>query len=499
MRKSRRAGLLAAVFGIAVLGAGASAFAEETLADAIALAYSTNPTILSQRSVTRNADEAYFRTRAGMGPTLSADLSVTGGSTTDIVNGTGTADSGRVSASASATQTLYSGGRLSANMEAQRASLLSSREGLRSIEQRVLQQVVQAYTDVRRAEQQLDIAKEQVDVLVRQKDEAQARFEVGANTITDVAQAESRLATARTQLTSAQNTLDNARAQYQTVVGKNPEDLAPEPSLNDALPTSLDEAFQTAQKNSPALRQAYLAERQTAALVSAAKAAWRPSVTVSTGPSYLNNNSSTPGSHFGSGVPALGAYNPSGGWTTTGTLSIPLYPGRTIASSVRTAEETHRQAQIEIETQLRSLNQSVTQAWSGLIAARSQIQSQQEAVRATQLASQGTREEQQVGLRTTLDLLNAEQELRQAEQGLVNAQFQEYTAATALLQAMGVLSPQTFGANVDTYDPSQHFDEINGGTAIFQPVLETLDRIGAAPIEAYKPSAGEVVPEFTAP
>lgn len=486
MRTSRRAGLLAAVFGIALIGTGASAFAEETLADAIALAYETNPTILSQRSITRNADEAYFRTRAGLGPTLSADITVAGGTSNDLINGAGGSSSASATASASATQTVYSGGRLSANMEAQRASLLSSREGLRSIEQRVLQQVVQAYTDVRRAQQQLDIAKEQVEVLVRQKDEAKARFEVGANTITDVAQAESRLATARTQLTSAQNTLDNARAQYLTVIGKNPEDLAPEPSLASVLPASLDEAFSVAQTNSPALRQAYLSERQTAAQISAAKAAWRPNVTVRVGPSYTNN--------FGTGI--LG---PTGALTTSGTISIPLYPGRTTASTVRSAEETHRQSEIEIETQLRTLNQSVTQAWNALVAARSQIQSQQEAVRATQLASQGTREEQQVGLRTTLDVLNAEQELRQAEQGLVNAQFQEYTAATALLQAMGVLSPRTFGADVEIYDPADHFDEINGGAAIFAPVVESLDRIGAAPIAPYKPTAGEVVPDFTAP
>jgi outer membrane protein len=485
----RRAALFAAVFGSGTLALAAAASAE-TLADAIALAYETNPTLLTQRSILRNADEAYFRTRASLGPTISADLTASGSTDNDLIDGGGGASGGNLSAGLNVNQTIYSGGRLRATMEAQRASLLSARESLRRVEQQVLQQVVSAYTGVRRAEQQLAIAEEQVAVLERQENESQVRFEVGANTITDVAQSQARLAGARTSLISAQNTLNNARTQYLTVVGQMPEDLQPEPALDGYLPDSQGQAFDVAAEFNPQLRSTYLSERQQAAGVSQARAARRPTVSVRAGVSAAQSNSSFGGGGFG---------DPTAGLTSSITASVPIYAGRTTESSIRSAEESLRQANISIDAQIRSLNQSVQEAWNALVAAGAQIESQREAVRATELAAEGTREEQQAGLRTTLDVLNAEQELRQAEQSLVNAEFNRYISAVALLVAMGVLEPEMFGATVAEYDPQVHFDAINGFDLPWVPLIERIDAIGAAPIPERIPAPGETVPVFEAP
>jgi len=488
MRVSRKMGLLAAVFGSGLVAFAAMPAAAETLADAIALAYATNPTILSQRSLLRISDETYYVTNRALGPTVSVGATITGATNNDLNDNGEASSSAGLSADIIADQTIYSGGRLRANLAAQEATLKAARESLRRVEMQVLENVVEAYTAVRRAERSLTITNENVAVLMRQRDEAQARFEVGASTRTDVAQAESRLAQARGQLTAAQNTLDNARAQYRTVVGRSPEQLAPEPALGAYLPASQAIAFQIAELNSPILRAAYLEERSSAARISAARAARRPTITISTGVGYRQDN------------PAFGA--PSGfgdssnDLTTAARVSIPLYSGLTTSSTIRSAIEANRGDNINIESERRNLDQSVTVAWNALVSAHAQIISQQEAVRAASLAFEGTREEQQVGLRTTLDLLNAEQELRTAQLNLVNAQFSEYTAQTSLLNAMGKLTPETFGAQVDTYDPKKHFNDVNDFGLPWEPVVKTIDSILAAPIPQRQPMPGENVPTF---
>lgn len=487
MRVSRKNGLLAAVFGSGVLALTAMPAAAETLADAIALAYATNPTILSQRSILRNADETYYRTDRTLGPTVTADAALTGNTDNDFLNSFRGSQGAGVSVGVNAAQTIYSGGRLTSNLASQAATLQSQRESLRRVEMAVLQNVVEVYTAVRRAERQLAITTENVSVLQRQREEAQARFEVGNQTRTDVAQADSRLASSRSQLTSAQNTLDNARVQYRTVVGRSPEQLEQEPSLAALLPASQAQAFEVAEQNNPTLRSAYLQERASAAQIAAARAARRPQVTLQTGVTYSDANSSIGG----------GGFSDSGGVTTSARVSVPIFTGLTTSSTIRSARETNSNDNINIEAQRRNLNQTVTQSWNALVSARAQIISQDEAVRAATLAAEGTREEQQVGLRTTLDLLNAEQELRNAQLAFVNAQFAEYTAQAALLNAMGRLAPESFGAQVTAYDPQKHFNEVNSFGLPWEPLVKSLDRIGAPAIPNRQPTAGENVPTLT--
>ena len=504
MRNSRRAGLLAAVFISGLVAAPVMASAE-TLADAIALAYKSNPNLLRQRSSLRNSDEAYFRTRAGLGPSLTANLTVSAASSTDLLHGGGpsptfgsttssdnTNSSIGLTASATANQTIYSGGAKAAAMDSQRDSLLSARESLRTTEQTLLQQVVSAYTGVRSAEQQLVIAQAQLDSNKEAYNQATAKFQAGAATRTDQAQAESRVAQSQTSLTSAQNTLANARITYLTVIGQMPGTLAEQPALDSALPASEAAAYAIAQQNSPTLRQAYLQERISAEAIVTAKAAYRPTVTLNTGPTF-SDTARFPGVGFGYG-------NTSGQWASSLTMSVPIYPGRTTASSVRSAEETNASDRISIESARRTLNQQINTAWNALVAARSQMISQTQAVTAQTLTTEGTIEQFKQGLSTSLDELNAQLELATAQQALVTAKFAEYNAGVALLVAMGQISPDTFGAKVENYDPLAHFNQINGSADLpWTPLIENLDRIGTQPPPAYVPAPGEVVPQFKAP
>ncbi|RYF92356.1 MAG: hypothetical protein EON95_12695, partial [Caulobacteraceae bacterium] len=210
MFKSRKAGLLAAICTAGIIaGTAAPAFAE-SLADAIALAYQTNPTLREQRANLRALDETVVQARSGYRPDISASLSYGisydrfGSPQGNILTGIND-DSRGSSTSAGITidQPLYTGGRVRSQINAAQADIETGRQNLRTVESNVLSQVIQFYVDVRRDIESLRIADENVAVLQRQLDEARARFEVGEITRTDVAQAEARLAASKAQQSNA--------------------------------------------------------------------------------------------------------------------------------------------------------------------------------------------------------------------------------------------------------------------------------------------------------
>jgi outer membrane protein len=499
MRNCRRGALLATVLSFGVAASAASSVHAESLMDAIALAYQTNPQILTQRSILRNADELYYRTQRAIGPTITADVTLGATAVNDFDpsqtcfptssgNVCSTSDrflsTDSTSATVNITQPIYSGGRLTANIKAQEAAVLAAREDLRRIESAVLLQVVADYVEVNRAAEAVSIAEANVVVLTRQQQEAQTRFEVGASTKTDVAQAESRLAVAQTSLIQARAQLANAQANYGRDVGQPPGKLDKEPDISSLVPNDAAAAFDVAQDANPALRAAYLRERQSAQLVAAARSAYRPTVT---------------GTVQGGYIPDIFGQDRDRSITAGIRATVPLYTGLTTASTIRSAIETNNQDKIAIENQRRTLLQQIATSYNNLVSAQSSIASNQTAVDASNLAQMGTREEQQVGLRTTLDVLNAEQEYRAAQLNLVNARANAYTAEVTLLNAMGKLDVGVFAANTPRYDPKAHFDKVNKFGLPYEPVIKSIDQILAPKAPAREPGKNEIVPKFDKP
>lgn len=485
MSKRLRGRLLAAIFSLGFAGLAIPA-SGETLAEAISLAYETNPTLASQRATQRALDESYVQARAGWRPTLTLSATATESEARAPfglrdVNGDGVVDfnapdsitrSRGSSAGVSFSQPLWTGGRTAAAVSAVHADILQGRENLRRIEQQVLQAVITSYVDVRRDQEALRIRQENVAVLERQLDESEARFEVGEITRTDVAQSEARLAAARAQLQSAQAQLAVSRAAYASVVGQNPGELAPVPSLAYLLPSDVEQAFDIAERFSPTLRAQQYAEMASRARVAGARAERMPQV------------SATASATFGGG--ALDDFDRDlySRETRAGvTVSIPLFAGGVITSRVRQAIDRNAADRISIETQRRNMLQQVTQGWNQLIASRANIESTAEQVRAASIAAEGTRQEQQVGLRTTIDVLNAEQELRQAQLNQISAFRDEYVAATVVLTAMGRLEAKNLIPEVPQYDPAAHFRKlrVTWGWVPWEEPISVVDRILALP------------------
>jgi outer membrane protein len=494
MWNSRRAGLLAAACSMGLMAGLASAARAETLTDALALAYQTNPTLQAQRANQRVTDEGVVQAKTAFRPSLSgaADYSA---SRVDYANTqgnflTGTYDKLTQSASGanlSLSQPLYTGGRATAGLSAAQADVMAGREDLRSVEQSVLGQVIQAYVDVRRDQERLRIAQENVNVLSRQLDESNARFEVGEITRTDVAQSEARLASARASLSSVQALLAGSRASYAAVVGQNPTDLAQEPSLAGLLPAGVEQAFDLVDQNNPSIQAARYAEQAAAARVAEARAARRPIVSARAGVGWNSE-----GRVNGSGS-QFADYDRSVSGSVT--ASVPIFTGGLTNSQVRASIERENAARIAVEGAKRTALQQISTAWNNLLAARANLVSNQEQVRASKIAFEGVRQEQQVGLRTTLDVLNAQLELSNAEVALVVARRDEYVASASVLQAMGVLNVANLAPDVERYDPVKSYNKVNHaiGWVPWEPAVRVIDKLGAPSIPA-KPIPKDAAP-----
>ena len=514
MSMSFRSRLLAATL-LAMGGVAAAAGARaETLADALALAYENNPTLQAQRASQRALDESYVQARTNWRPTLTFGASATynenripkraasqdtnGDGVPDTFGAFGVREANASRIGVSFTQPIWTGGRVAASVNAANADVLAGRENLRRVESQVISTVIQAYADTRRDQESLRIRQENVNVLTRQLQESQARFDVGEITRTDVAQSQARLAQAKALYQSSVAQLAVTRATYATFVGQNPGDLAPEPSLDYLLPGDPDQAFQIAEQFNPQLRAQQFAEQASRARVAGARADRMPNVSANgsygfAGPA-IPDRPSDPFQHdlFSRGV------------TATVQLSVPIFNGGLTSSRVRAAVERNTVDRITVEGVRRNVLQGVTQFWSQLIAARSNITSSEEQVRAARIAAEGTRQEQQVGLRTTIDVLNAEQELRQAELNQVSARRDEYVAAANVLATMGRLEAKNLIPSVAQYDAAKNFRKLRmtWGWVPWEEPIAILDRLATpwpagAPVE--KPHEAAIGPGLQPP
>ncbi len=439
-------------------GAGPDAAPQpDTLPGALALAYNSNPTLQAQRAALDAASEGVTIARGDRFPQISAeagyqyvDLDRTDnvGNFNESFNTTTFGDRDSQTTTFSATlgisQTLYAGGRVRAGIKAAEADREAARAGLLATEQGVLLSVVDAYVAVRRDQEVVGIRANNVAVLSRQLEAADDRFEVGEVTRTDVAQAEARLAGARTQLAAARADLASTRAVYEQVVGQAAGSLAPPPAL-PLLPATLTDAADISFDQNPEIVAARFAEASARANVRAARSAFRPSISASASAGLSQDRGEfIQGRADGTDIFAASGDTDQDDETIAAgvTASIPLFTGGANGARVRQARAAENQARLQVRETERAVLADVTSAWNNLLAARAQIESSQEQVRASEVAFEGVEQEALVGGRTTLDVLDAEQELLDARLALVTAESNAYVAAFALLQATGGLTAQ---------------------------------------------------------
>jgi outer membrane protein len=487
MLKRSRVLASAAVVAL-VTGLGAPAWAE-TLQEAIALAYQTNPSLLAQRANQRALDETVVQARSGLRPTVSASaganytrsdfptvtsfVDTNGDGIPDTQVSTSSSDTNSGNVGVSLSQNIWTAGRTSLAIDQARAGVMAGRENLREIEQSVMLSVIQAYVNVTRDMEILRIRQENLAVLQRQLEETSARFEVGEITRTDVAQAEASLAQSEADLASAQAQLSTTRAAYAAVVGQSPADLEAAPAL-PPVPTDFDAAMEAALQHNPGVLSAGYSLQSAEAAVAAARAEYLPSVRATASYGGTTND-----------LNDLGELADRRSFTAGATLSVPLFTGGLNRSRVAQALEQSNAAQIAVEGERRSVLQNVSAAFAQVLSTRSNVAAGEEGVRAAGVAAEGVRQEAQVGLRTTLDVLNQEVTLRASQTALANARAAEYVARASLLSAMGQLEGPNLNPNLDVYDAKANYDRVrNRGGLPWDGVIEALDRVASPPVVA---------------
>lgn len=432
-----------------------------TLADALAIAYETNPQLAAQQASLRATDENVAIANGGWRPTISA-----GGTyafqqyffNPVVVPGIGTFSSisgHPLQAAITVTQPILRGGRTYAQIGRAKAQVRAARAQLIAAEQTVLLSAATAYMDVVRDTQVLRLRQHNVEVLQKQAEATQAQFNAGSLTRTDVAQSQARLAAAQSDLTAAQSQLAISNANFVQSIGRMPETLEIEPALPPALPTGVDDSITLALKQNPAIVQARENEVVADYSVNDAIGAMLPTLSLqgqyglSQGAliSPLGTVNTTPG---GSASHAL---------TITGQLNVPIYQAGVEEATLRQAKELHAQAQLNVTVSDRQVRDAVAIAWAQFEAAEASIASNEAAQRANEIAFEGVSKEQQVGGRTILDVLNAEQELLNAAVALVSAKRNAEVAAFQVLASAGALTAKNLALKVTLYDPLLHYDD----------------------------------------
>lgn len=434
-----------------LLANGAARADTFSLTEALGVAYETNPQLDAQRAALRATDESVAKANGLWRPSINAQGQY--GTQHYEFSGPGippgsAANTHPLQGQVTLNQPIFRGGRTWAELSKAKALVRAGRAQLTGVEQTVLLAAVAAYMDVVRDEAILGLRQHNVDVLSKQLKAVELQFKVGELTRTDVAQSSARLAGAQSALVSAQGQLAVSRANYQKVIGRPVESLARTTAL-PALPGTLEDAEALADKQSPTLIAAQETERAADYAVDDSIGVLLPQVSVQAQYGYSAAQS------FG-GVLAQPTTNST---SLIAQLTVPLYQGGADEAGVRQAKQLHSQAQLNVVDARRQARESVDAAWETYLSAHSAIESNEAQVKANELAYEGVRREQEVGARTVLDVLNAEQELLNSQVAVVTSQRDAEVAAYQLLAATGRLTARDLGLKVTFYDPNVYYDE----------------------------------------
>ena len=432
----------------ALLAGTASA---DTLREALVLTYRTNPTITGQREALRGTDAVVAIARAAGRPQVSG----TAGLNRDLTR-SGVLDVGGrgpdLSLGVDVSYPLFNGGSVRNSVRAAQTRVEAGRATLRAVEGDVFTEAVAAYMDVIRDRAIVELNQNTVRVLVTNLEATRDRFEIGDLTRTDVAQSEARLEIGRSNLATAQGRLAASEENYRRVIGKTPGPLAPPPPL-PPLPTTPEQAVRIALANNADL---VAINRELVAAgydVNVARADRLPTVGAGVSGTYVN---------------ALGGaegVGPRTGSQTTAGLNarIPIYQGGLPAARIRQAQAIEGQRLEQLIGTERAVIAATRSAFASYRAALEAIESNVVAVQANELALEGARAERSVGTRTVLEVLNAEQELLNAQVALVTAKRDAYVAGFQLLNAMGQAEAEDLGLEGGPlYDPLGNYRRVAG-------------------------------------
>lgn len=431
--------LVSLVVLLSTLLPATSAFATN-LAEAMAKAYEQSPDLQAARIAVREADEFLPQALAGFRPTLNlaGNLAWQQSNFFGLTENSGT----NRQMVLELRQPLFKGGQVENSVASAEALVKSARARLQSVEQEVLLAAVRVYVDVKRDAARLDLATNNETILEQHLHAVKRRFEVGEVSQTDVAQSEARLARARAETATAESLLAASKASYERVIGEMPDTLDDPPPL-PPLPSGLDEAVAASLENNPMMSTARFNEESARHAIRVELGKVMPRIDLI---GRITESKREVAELEASSDKAIGVR-----------AVVPLYEAGLVHSQIRQAKETHNRRRVEIEQARRRVVELTIQAWETLVAARKTIDAGETEVGANELALTGVKREEELGIRTVLDVLDAEQALLDSKVALLGAERNAYVAAYQILAAIGVLNAPTLGLPAPLYDPELHY------------------------------------------
>src|SRR5712671_2548347 len=446
-----------AIANLAVASLGLRVCAADTLDWALAQAYQNNPTLNAQRAAARAQDEGVPQALSGYRPraTLTATVAAQNQSLlTRSAAGYSESNSQFTphTVGVTVTQTLFNGYQTANRTRQAEAQVSAGRATLAVTEESILLQAATAYMNLLRDGAILDLQRRNVEVLQEQLRQTRDRFNVGEVTRTDVAQSESRLSQGRATVLSAESQYARSRANYRQFVGVEAGVLQPGAPVDRLTPRRLIESIEIARARHPSVGVAMFGIDTAVLQVKITEGSLYPQARlIGTVQQNWETNVTTQLQQFSAFVAAQ--------------VTIPIFnAGPTGAtdtySSIRAAKETVGQKRMDLDAQRDQVQANVVTAWGQLEASKAQILATNAQVVSAEIALNGVREEARVGQRTTLDVLNAQQELVNARTASVTAQHDRVVASYSLLGAVGELNLPKLGINIPLYDPMVHYQQV---------------------------------------
>lgn len=484
--------------------------ADDTLANAIAEAYQSNPSLAARRYDLRATDDtlglalsqtrptAQLQVSGGYDRTYPGDITQAARPLVDRLNDP-TIERNDVGTQLVVDQPIFTGGRARADVMAARADIAAGREALRGVEGDLLVDLIAAYADVRRDTKALRIRETNVRILQTTLGEVVARREAGELTRTDIAQAETQLQSADVQLNAARAQLEASRSTFTALVGREPRRLAPEPDL-PLLPGSIDEAIDTAARFNPDLATAIATERASRARIASARAERNPSLS-------LRGTAGTTGP-----ISPFDQRDQDISVTARATLTIPLLAGGRINALVNQASNRNSADFLRIEAARRQMVRAIVSAWNQWITSDRNVGVQEAQLRAARIYYEGSFEEYREGLRSTFDVLYAQNALRETEIALLGSKRDRYVAQAALLRQLGQLEVAKLITGNTLADPAIYTRRVARRSALpWDGAVQALDAVelprdrpqaiqrlpaGHTPPQMARPAASLVSPDI---
>lgn len=434
------------------------AVAGESLTQALTSAYDQSPRLDAERARLRATDEGVSQARSGWRPNISADAGYgySQSNTKPASSASGTTKP--TSYGVTVQQPLFDGFQTRYRVRGAEARVRAARAQLRALEAEVLLAAVTSYMDVVRDQSLVNLNERNVRVLRGELTAANERRRLREVTLTDVAQARARLARGQSALDEARAALRTSQAEYRRVVGHAPKGVRMPPMRLKLVPRDVEAAVHFALREAPRVHLALYQEQAARHDVDRVSGELLPRVQLE--------------ARYEEDLDPTNEFSKRQAASVFGRVTVPLYSGGETRSRVRIAKHQHVGRLQEVEAARREVRSRVTAAWSQLRAGQARIRSDQVQVKASRTALDGVRAEQRVGQRSLLDVLNAEQELLEANAALYRTKRNKVVAQFRLLAEIGRLDAELLRLPTAIYDPKAHYEEAKGKwltTSITQP------------------------------